>query len=45
MENIKTNEPIPKLVKLSHEYSNVHSNVMTYKTALLISDSDHKKND
>lgn len=43
MENIKTNEPIPKLVKLSHEYSNVHSNVMTYKTALLISDSDHKK--
>lgn len=43
MENIKTNEPIPKLVKLSHKYSNVHSNVMTYKTALLISDSDHKK--
>ena len=43
MENIKTNEPIPKLVKLSHEYSNVHSNVMIYKTALLISDSDHKK--
>lgn len=43
MENIKTNEPIPKLVKLSHEYSNVHSNVMTYKTALLISDSEHKK--
>ena len=35
MENIKTNEPIPKLVKLSHEYSNVHSNVMTYKTAFL----------
>lgn len=43
MVNIKINEPIPKLVKLSHEYSNVHSNVMTYKTALLISDSDHKK--
>ena len=44
MENIKTDEPIPKLVRLSHEYSNIHSNVMTYKSALLISDSKHKEN-
>lgn len=29
MENIKINEPIPKLVKLSHEYSNVNSSIMT----------------
>lgn len=44
MENIKFAEPIPKLVRLSHEFSNIHSNVMTYKSALLISDSKHKKN-
>lgn len=44
MENIKIDEPIPKLVRLSHEFSNIHSNVMTYKSALLISDSKHKKN-
>lgn len=43
MENIKTDEPIPKLVRLSHEYSNIRSNVMTYKSALLISDSEHKR--
>lgn len=29
MENIKIDEPIPKLVKLSHEYSNVDSSIMT----------------
>lgn len=44
MENIKIDEPIPKLVRLSHEFSNIHSNVMTYKSALLISDFKHKKN-
>ena len=44
MQNIKIDEPIPKLVRLSHEFSNIHSNVMTYKSALLISDSKHKKN-
>lgn len=44
MENIKIDEPIPKLVRLSHEFSNIHYNVMTYKSALLISDSKHKKN-
>lgn len=44
MENIKIDEPIPKLVRLSHEFSNIHSNVMTYKSALLVSDSKHKKN-
>lgn len=43
MENIKTDEPIPKLVRLSHEYSNIRSNVMIYKSALLISDSEHKR--